>query len=305
MKKLYLLLSSIWNIGILLAAPPEKERAAIRSLCGCFSVTFNYAETFTNDTLTVKKAHPMDKRSVLEWITPIEQGADKWVLQHILLVPDGTTIKHWREDWVYEQAALWRYDGDKKWHKTPLSASELRGKWMQTVWEVDDAPRYQGAARWLAADGQYFWLNTADAPLPRREYTKRHDYNVLKRTNKIIITPEGWTHEQDNKKIIRKAAHADSLLAEEKGYNIYTRVPDTACMQAQVFWTKEKDVFWKEVRAVWQEEMRQGATLQLQTKVAGKFLSEHLQVLEEQKMSAVARRTAIQKTLRLYIVSKS
>ena len=92
----------------------------------------------------------------------------------------------------------------------------MKGKWVQSVWEVSDAPRYQGASNWVTTDGITFWQNTAGmAPLPRREYSVRDDYNILKRTNRIILTNNGWVHEQDNQKIIRGEG-IDKLLVEEK-----------------------------------------------------------------------------------------
>ena len=54
----------------------------------------------------------------------------------------------------------------------------------------------------------------ADAPLPRREYTKRNDYNVLKRINRHEIKDFGWVHEQDNLKILRE--NSDNLLLKKK-----------------------------------------------------------------------------------------
>jgi len=50
--------------------------------------------------------------------------------------------------------------------------------------------------------------------LPRREYSKRSDYNVMMRGNHVEITDEGWLHEQDNEKVIR-----DKDLALEKAVN--------------------------------------------------------------------------------------
>ena len=75
----------------------------------------------------------------------------------------------------------------------PVSKADAKGKWLQTVWEVDDAPRYQGISNWVNIDGKTYWENTADAPLPRREYTKRKDYQIMKRGNKIVVNNNEWT----------------------------------------------------------------------------------------------------------------
>ena len=125
------------------------------------------------------------------------------VLQHLLVISDSVIVKHWREDWTYENPILWKYKGNKLWTKESLSAEQVRGKWTQAIWEVSDAPRYQGLSEWINTDGKTFWQNSTDAPLPRREYSVRSDYNILRRTNRLIVTDNGWIHEQDNQKIIR------------------------------------------------------------------------------------------------------
>ena len=39
-------------------------------------------------------------------------------------------------------------------------------------------------------------------PLPRREFSVRNDYDLLKGHNRITITPQGWIHEEDNLKTV-------------------------------------------------------------------------------------------------------
>jgi hypothetical protein len=53
----------------------------------------------------------------------------------------------------------------------------------------------------------------------------------------------GWIHDQDNDKIIRNENESDYLLAQEKGYNTYTKVEDSKCEAAQKWWAANKD-FW-------------------------------------------------------------
>lgn len=284
-----------------LKAQTNFDKQCLKQLEGCFSVTFNYAETFTNDTSVKRCAHPMDNQTVVEMVYPLESSGKKVVLQHILVVGKNTVIKHWREDWEYEPATMWVYESNKKWIKKNLPADAVKGKWLQTVWEVDDAPRYQGLGKWIENNGQAYWLNTTDAPLPRREYTTRKDYNVMQRTNKIIVSGNGWLHEQDNKKIIRKTGVADSLLAEEKGYNNYVRIANDLCNNATDFWTKEKDVFWKNVREVWQSIMDNANVIELKTKVNDKFLYEALDEVENKRLTGREQKTAIATTIKLYV----
>lgn len=284
-------------------AQSKTDVKAIEDLCGCFEVTFNYAETFTNDTENEYKAGKLNDKAVIELSLPIEKTDKKVVIQHIL-VAGPQIIKHWREDWTFENADHWTYDGDQTWKKMPaMSPEQVKGSWTQTVWEVDDAPRYQGASRWIENNGQVYWLNTTDAPLPRREYTKREDYNVMERTNRLIVSPKGYMHEQDNRKIVRKAGK-DEVLAYEKGYNNYVRVADSKCESAKKFWTAEKAEFWKDVVSVWDANMAKASTITLKRDVDGELLYEALDVVEKQGLKGAARKKAIHGVMTKYIAAK-
>lgn len=127
------------------------------------------------------------------------------------------------------------YKGDKVWVKQEQKPEQYKGKWTQTVWEVDHAPRYQAVSEWITTEGKTFWQATTNAPLPRREYTVRSDYNILKRGNRLLLTDGGWTHEQDNDKLL-VAGTAQKLIAQEKGYNIYTKPADAKCAYAKTWW---------------------------------------------------------------------
>lgn len=261
--------------GICAAAQPTGKKN-VDALCGCFSVEFKYAETFAPD--------PNYKYHEREYIDggkelslPIEVSDKKIVIQHLLVITDSIIVKHWREEWTYENPELWVYQGDKTWKKTQLKPEAVKGKWTQTVWEVSDEPRYQGLSSFINLDGKTVWQNTTDAPLPRREYSVRSDYNVLKRTNRINITDSGYVHEQENQKIIRSGT-TDKLLVEEKGLNTYKRLNPSACNAAKLYWEKNKD-YWQKVRSVWSNYINNTNTVRLQTKVAGKLLHEYLMVL--------------------------
>ena len=74
------------------------------------------------------------------------------------------------------------------------------------MYEVNDAPRYCGTGRWNHRYGVATWTSDRTwRPLPRREYTKRDDYNALNVENRHTIVAGGWTHEQDNTKVVRRA----------------------------------------------------------------------------------------------------
>jgi hypothetical protein len=124
-------------------------------------------------------------------------------------------------------------------------------------------------------DGKSYWENTTDAPLPRREYTQRNDYNVTVRGNRHEMTGDGWIHEQDNKKVIRGEGKDDVILAEEKGYNTYVKVNDSKCQAAQDWWIENHEL-WSNVRDSWDEIFEEGQDIELAQKVDGKHLYEIL-----------------------------
>lgn len=275
------------NLPFYTAISQVDARKSIESLCGCYEVKFKYAETFSPDP-DYKYRDRDDMSEGLELIVPVEISDKKIILQHLLLITDSMVIKHWREDWTYEEPILWKYDGDMRWTRSPSNTN--KGKWTQSVWEVSDAPRYQGSGEWINLDGKVLWQNTSDAPLPRREYTSRNDYNVLRRTNRISLTPDGWVHEQDNQKIIRTNG-ADKLLVEEKGFNTYMRTNSSKCAAAKAFWDKHQD-FWIKVRAGWADIMSNSSALKIKTAVDGKPLYVHLDILEKELARVSSKQSA-------------
>jgi len=250
----------------------QKDIASIKSMCGCYEVQFNFAETFqyAKDTANYKPSNTKHDYG-LEWVELVEETPNKLMLQHLLIVSDDMIIKHWRQDWLYQNTDLYTYNKVNNWKYNKLSKEEVKGQWTQKVFQVDDSPRYEGTASWVHVDGKDYWMNTTDAPLPRREYTKRKDYNILKRRNIHEITTSGWLHEQDNNKIIRDENQKDVVLAQEKGIDTYTKVEDTRCIAAQNWW-KENNVLWKNVRTKWQTIFAENKDLTLEKKVSNKPL---------------------------------
>jgi uncharacterized protein DUF6607 len=288
-------------LAVNVSAQQKTGQQSVRSLCGCFEVEFKYAETFAPDT--AYKFHPRYHASGLEWVVPEEATDKKFVLQHLLIIDDTTTIKHWREDWEFEKYDRWAFDHDATWKHITGDKLNEKGHWIQTVWEVDDAPRYQGSSVWLSNNNKNYWENTTDAPLPRREYSKRNDYNVLQRTNRIIITDTGWIHEQDNKKIIRNDSVSDKLLAEEKGYNIYRRTSDSKCLKASAWWQDHKS-FWKTVREEWDAAMKDKNNIHLLAKIDGKYLYQQIDELENQPMTNAKLKEKLKSIFNQYIATK-
>lgn len=280
MKKLALLTSLCFAIFLTANAQKNKtkDKEAIKAMCGCFEVTFNFAETFqfSEDSL-YKPSEPKTDKG-LEWAQLIEDDNNKVSIQHLLQVgrPDKPMIvKHWRQDWLFENTDLYEYNGDNNWKFVSKPKDNVKGQWTQKVFQVDDSPRYEGSGTWVHIDGKSYWENRTTAPLPRREYTKRSDYNITMRGNRQEITDFGWVHNQDNEKIIREAGNQDIVVAQEKGYNVYKKVDDSRCQAAQDWW-KEHQNKWAVVRAKWDDVYNRKQDLTLETKVKNKVLYKHL-----------------------------
>ena len=252
----------------------QMDKKAIKSMCGCFDVGFHFAETFSYSKDTNYMPSKIKHAGALEFAQLVEETEDKVVIQHLLIVGSEESpyiIKHWRQDWIYENNDFYMFNHDNKWAYKNINDNDVKGQWTQKVYQVDDSPRYEGTASWVHVDGKHYWENTTDAPLPRREYTKRSDYNVTIRTNRHEILANGWVHDQDNKKVIREANSEDKLLAEEKGVNNYNRVDESKCKAASEWWQENKD-FWKQVRISWDEIYGLNKNLELEEKVEGKRL---------------------------------
>jgi len=243
-----LLIISLIHVSVYSQSTLKQDKEAIKSMCGCYSITFDYAETFPHvDGYKIRD--PYHTGASAEWIFVEEETDDKIVIQHLLVISDSMIVKHWRQDWLYENRDLYQFHKDMSWHSNRLPKKEVEGQWTQKVYQVDDSPRYEGTATWIHEDGKHYWESVADAPLPRREFTKRDDYNVMQRRNRHILTDYGWLHEQDNLKIVRENGN-DTVIVEEKGLNKYTRIDDKHCEPAIAWWEKNRD-YWKLVRSEW------------------------------------------------------
>ena len=281
------------SFGAFAQTKKEKDLASIKAICGCFEVNFNFAETFSysKDSIYQPSENKYDK--ALEWVQLVDSNEDFVSMQHLLIVGDilnPYVIKHWRQDWMYENTDSFPYAVDNTWLYKSNKASEVKGQWTQRVFQVDDSPRYEGSATWVHVDGRSFWSSNADAPLPRREITKRQDYNVTLRRNHHEIFDWGWSHEQDNDKLVREADKKDVILAQEKGYNTYRKVENERCIAAQVFWEDNKKM-WALVRKQWNTIFSMRQNIQLKDKVEGKRLFQYLFALQsnakEEEVSAI------------------
>jgi hypothetical protein len=229
------------------------DRRSILAMAGEYRVRFAFDETVA---LAAGYApHAPQRSGGTELVEVVADTGETISLQHILVLGmDHTVVKHWRQDWHYQPRQILRFRGNGRFERQALSADEARGAWSQTVYEVDDAPRYAGLGRWTHANGEDAWTSDRTLrPLPRREYTRRSDYQALEVVNRHALTPAGWVHEQDNTKLALGADGRWQALAREQGVNSYTRIRDYDFAAGRDYWTRTAP-FWAAVRAEWARE---------------------------------------------------
>lgn len=276
--KLVLVIGLITTTSIFSQNKKKMDKEAIKEMCGCFEIEFNFAETFHYDQDSLYKPSKTYRTKAKEWGQLVVDENNEVVIQHILQMEHGGEshiVKHWRQDWLYENTDFYTYNGDNEWLFEEKDKKDVKGQWTQKVYQVDDSPRYEGSGTWVHVDGKSYWENTTTAPLPRREYTKRSDYNITLRGNRHEVTDYGWLHDQDNKKILRESGKEDVVIADEKGYSTYKKVPDSECQVAQDWWKKHYDK-WAMVRAKWDDIFARNNDLNLEAKVDNKSLYKFL-----------------------------
>lgn len=258
---------------------PEADREAILAMLGDYQVSFRFDETVVLQP-GYERAEPQ-LSGALETVILVADEGDHIVLQHILVSPAGHVTKHWRQDWRYEASERFEFSDDQTWTMTALPTALTRGAWTQCVYEVSDAPRYCGTGRWNHRYGQATWTSDRSwRPLPRREHTRRDDYNALNVQNRHTITPQGWTHEQDNSKTLRDSDGNSIVLVREHGFNDYRRTSAVDFAPAHAYWEQTRD-YWALVREHWDAALASGQ-LVLNTPVDGFPLISELFALAEE-----------------------
>lgn len=249
-------------------ADTARDRQSILAMQGEYQVDFAFDETVLLQPGYERQAAMRSGGD--ETVIVVEDAPGRIVLQHILVdAKSGHVTKHWRQDWIYEAPTRFEFSADQTWYVRPIPADKRGGAWTQCVYEVSDAPRYCGTGRWEYGNGIATWASDLSwRPLPRREYTKRSDYNALSVINRHTITPSGWTHEQFNTKVLRKPDGSQMELAREFGFNDYQKTKDIDFAPAYAYWKATAD-YWAKVRAHWNEYLSHPPGLHLKTKVDG------------------------------------
>lgn len=248
----------------------EKDRKAILAMSGKFDVEFTFKETVPLvPGYELKQPYRAD---ALEIVKVVEDHENLIVLQHILLAEIGPVmqvVKHWGQVWKYEDPVMVEYQGKRTWKKRTLPAAEVKGTWTQLVTQVDDSPRYESWGKWTHEGNRSAWTSKDTCrPLPRREYTKRSDYDILRAVNRHVITPEGWVHEQENRKWIKDE---NKFLCHETGLNIYRRYDQEDFSKAENYWEATKG-FWQDVRTEWRKVLQEDEVISYKEEVEGSSL---------------------------------
>lgn len=250
--------------------PDARDRASILAMRGEYVVGFHFDETVVLQT-GYERA-PAQRSGGDEAVIVVEDSPEKIVLQHILVdARSGHVTKHWRQDWIYEAAQRFEFSADQTWTMRAIPAERTRGAWTQCVYEVSDAPRYCGTGQWTYDNGVAMWTSDESwRPLPRREHTKRRDYNAIVAINRHTIAAEGWTHEQFNTKVRRDAEGRARALVREFGFNEYRATKAIDFGPVYRYWEKTAP-YWERVRARWDAALAKDG-LHLRTKIDGMAL---------------------------------
>jgi len=242
----------------------ERDRRAILAMAGPYRVTFDFLEVVQFDP-SLKPDAPYQSWGT-EYVFVSQDSGDFIALQHILVMrmlqQDGTpseplVTRHWRQEWQYQADAALVYQGANTWMRKTIPPDQRRGAWVQSVYQVDDSPRYASSGRWLHTDSFSTWNSDETwRPLPRREWSVRKDYQVLVGTNRHTIMQTGWLQEESNLKLALdangKPRAALPFLAREYGIARYERIKDYDFEPGKNYFEKTEP-FWSEVRAAWRE----------------------------------------------------
>jgi hypothetical protein len=240
----------------------ERDRRAILAMAGGYRTSFDFLET-VGFTPGFTPSRPYQSWGT-EYIYVVEDTGTFIRLQHLMVMfvtdRDGKVQgpfvqKHWRQDWRYEDTDLHVFIGRNRWVHQERTAEEVRGKWTQAVFQVDDSPRYEALGEWEHYGTYSSWTSERTArPLPRRETTVRDDYQILEGVNRHTLTPTGWVQEEENLKLVLDERGQPAIdapyLARELGVARYEHVVDFDFSAGDRYWQRS-GVFWRDVRDAW------------------------------------------------------
>ena len=258
----------------------ERDRRAILAMAGDYRTSFDFIETI-GFTEGYQPRAPYQSWGT-ERVYVVANEPEFVSLQHIIVMhfldadgfeSDAMVVKHWRQDWQYEDAEVHAFQGRGAFVRRALDPANRKGAWTQTVYQVDDSPRYEAVGRWIHAPGVSYWQSDdRRRPLPRREFSVRDDYQALYGSHRITITPAGWTQEEDALKLVldenNRPSSSQPYLAREAGLSRYDRVLDYDFSAGDDYW-EETGAFWSRVRQYWDALYKSEAEFRFDKSVEG------------------------------------
>lgn len=209
-------LSSLLLCALFLLAltPGHSERAVserlISLMSGCFDVTYRFVEDGQHDIFSPEYGL---EEPVTEWIGLEGRDDGSLVLVHVGF-RGGRAFPHFHEVWKpLEGEEGWRHEvwGPSADNPEPELRYGCENRWTENRWEC--------------AAGR--------APKPFRDSGApfgfdREDYDSLDRTNVLLVTPEGWVHNEHNRKLTENG----QVVSYELGWITYERVEEAECGSA-------------------------------------------------------------------------
>lgn len=260
----------------------EQDRADILAMAGNYKVRFDMQES----TRWVPAYTPIDRKisGGNEVVRVIEDTGRKIVLQHLLVVQHegkDMVIKHWRQDWEYEPVRVLVYSDTNSWKWEDVPEKMRAGQWSQTVWQVDDSPRYGGWGRFESQGGVRRWRsNWTWRPLARRDAVRHPVYDRYLSINRHQNGPDGWVHWQDNTKMGSKDGKLAPIV-QEYVLNSYTKFDGYNVKAADDYWAATED-FWAAVRNEWARVAREKGGIGIQEEAeTGTVISARLMQLAD------------------------
>lgn len=279
----------------------EQDRSDILAMAGNFRVRFDMQESTRWD----RTYTPIDPKisGGHEVVRVIEDSGRRIVLQHLLVVEqDGQSfvIKHWRQDWEYEPTRGLVYTDRNTWQWEEVPERMRTGRWSQTVWQVDDGPRYGGWGQFETQGGIRRWRsNWTWRPLVRRDAVRNPVYDRYYAINRHQLSPDGWIHWQDNTKMGPGNGGLVPVV-QEYVLNTYTRFDGYDVAAADAYWAATS-TYWAAVRAEWSRvaDEKGGIGIEEQAETGTIISARLLELADEIQAGNTTTESAIAEAVRL------
>jgi hypothetical protein len=244
----------------------EEDRQTILAMAGDFKVTFDMQES----TPWMDGYTPLERKisGGYESVRVIEDTGTRIVLQHLLVTGDEANpyvVKHWRQDWEYQPQKILAFTGGDNWEWKAVPEKMRAGRWSQTVYQVDDSPRYAGWGEWETTQG-----------------IRRPVYDHYMGINRHQLTPTGWIHWQDNTKMVTPKEGGEAKpVVQEYVLNTYERFNGYNVAAAETYWEKTQG-YWDAVRGKWDDVAAANGGIRIaQEASAGTTIANELMLLAD------------------------